>query len=168
MTTRKTRFSLLALAATAALATTALAPTDASAFGRFGGYHFGHGGYHFGGFHRFGWRYPGYHFGHYGWYNHYRFGWRYPGYYRWWGWNRWYRWHPRPIIIGGVGAVGAVGGAAVASAPAMASGPAPQAQPSNCLVKQYLQNGAVAFADTCTNEQAVAMPNGGQPGQGAR
>jgi hypothetical protein len=51
----------------------------------------------------------------------------------------------------------------------MASAPAPQAQP-NCLVKQYLPNGAVAFADTCTNEQAVAMPNGapqGQPGPGA-
>lgn len=161
MTTRKTRLSLLALAATAFVATTALTPSTASAWGRGGGYHFGHGGYHFGGFHRFGWRPGFYHFGHYGWYNHYRFGWRYPGY-RWWGWNRWYRWHPRPIVFG---AVGAVGGAAVASAPAM-SGPAPQAQP-NCLVKQYLQSGAVAFADTCTNEQAVAMPQG-QPGPGAQ
>jgi hypothetical protein len=37
-------------------------------------------------------------------------------------------------------------------------------------VKQYLPNGAVAFADTCTNEQAVAMPNAGQgqPGPGAQ
>ena len=102
MTTRKTRFSLLALAATAALATTALAPTDASAFGRFGGYHFGHGGYHFGGFHRFGWRFGGYHFGHYGWgYRNYWWG-RYHYPYRWWGWNRWYRWNPRPIAFGGI------------------------------------------------------------------
>ena len=51
MTTRKLRLSLLALAATATLATTALAPSTASAWGRVGGYHFGgrvfglHGGF---------------------------------------------------------------------------------------------------------------------------
>jgi hypothetical protein len=166
MTTRKTRLSLLALAATALVATTALTTNTASAFGRFGGgggYHFGHGGYHFGGFHRFGWR-P-YHFGHYGWgYRNYWWG-RYHYPYRWWGWYRWHRYYPRPIVLGAVGGIGAVGGAAVASAPAM-SAPAPQAQP-NCLVKQYLPNGAVAFADTCTNEQAVGAAQG-QPGPGAQ
>ncbi len=161
--TRKLRLSLLALAATATLASTALVPSTASAWGRVGGYHLGgrafgfHGGFY--NHYRFGWGF-----------NHYRFGWRYPGCwfgrchpYRWYGW---YRWFPRPVVYG---AVGAVGGAAVASAPAVAS-PAPQ-QPANCLVKQYLPNGAVAFADTCTNEQAVSMPNGapqGQPGPGAQ
>ncbi len=163
MTTRKIRLALLALVATATMATTALTPSTASAWGRIGGYHFG-------GIHRaFGWHFD--HHYRFGWdFNHYRFGWRYPGCwfgychpYRWYGW---YRWFPRPLIYG---AVGAVGGAAVASAPAMSS-PAPQ-QPTKCLVKQYLPNGAVAFADTCTNEQAVAMPNGapqGPSGPGAQ
>jgi hypothetical protein len=41
-----------------------------------------------------------------------------------------------------------------------AKAPAPA---TGCLTKQYLPNGAVAFADMCTQEQAVAMPNG-QPG----
>ena len=165
MMTRKLRLSLLALAATATMATTALTPSTASAWGgHFGGYHFGghafgfHGGFY--NHYRFGWGFNHYRFG---WgFNHYRFGWRpicgwyrcgYP--HRWYGW---YRWFPRPLVYG---AVGAVGGAAVASAPTM-SAPAPQ-QPANCLVKQYLPNGAVAFADTCTNEQAVSTPNGGGP-----
>ncbi len=162
--TRKLRLSLLALAATATMATTALVPSTASAWGRVGGYHFGglHTGFYHFNHYRFGWGFNHYRFG---WgFNHYRFGWRYPGCY--WGnychpyrWYGWYRWFPRRPIV--YGAVGAVGGAAVASAPAMSS-PAPQpTQQANCLVKQYLPNGAVAFADTCTNEQAVAMPNGG-------
>jgi hypothetical protein len=164
MTTRKLRFSLLALAATATLATTALTPSTASAWGRVGGYHVGgrvlgpHGGFY--NHYRFGWGY-----------NHYRFGWRYPG--CWFGrcypyrWHGWYRWFPRPIVYGGIGAVG---GAAVASAPVSAPVAAQPARPANCLVKQYLPNGAVAFADTCTNEQAVAMPNAGQsqPGPAAQ
>jgi len=157
MTTRISRISLLALAATATVAMTALAPTTASAWGRFGGYH-----------RAVGWHGGLYHFNHYGLGYRHTYGWgRYHYPYRWWGWYRWYRWYPRPIVYG---AVGAVGGAAVAAAPAM-SAPAPAAQPASCLVKQYLQNGAVAFADRCTNEQAVAMPNGGpqgQPGPGAQ
>jgi hypothetical protein len=173
MTTRKLRFSLLALAATATLATTALTPSTASAWGRGGGDHFGGRvlGLHTGVNHyRFGWGYNHYRFG---WgYNHYRFGWRYPGCwfgrcypYRWYGWHRWF---PRPIVYGGLGAVG---GAAVTAAPAISAPVAAQpTRPTNCLVKQYLPNGAVAFADTCTNEQAVAMPNAGQgqPGPGAQ
>jgi len=173
MTTRKLRFSLLALAATATLATTALTPSTASAWGRVGGYHFGGRvlGLHTGVNHyRFGWGYNHYRFG---WgYNHYRFGWRYPGCwfgrcypYRWYGWHRWF---PRPIVYCGLGAVG---GAAVTAAPAISAPVAAQpTRPTNCLVKQYLPNGAVAFADTCTNEQAVAMPNAGQgqPGPGAQ
>jgi hypothetical protein len=43
----------------------------------------------------------------------------------------------------------------------------PAAAQPNCLVKHYLPNGAVEFADTCTQEQAIAMPNG-QPGPGPR
>jgi len=148
MTTRKTRLSLLALAATATVAMTALAPSTASAWGRVG-------------YHRaFGWHPGVHHFGHYNWGYRHAYWWgRYHYPYRWW---RWYRWTPRPIVYG---AVGAVGGAAVASAPAVSS-PAP-ARPANCLVKQYLPNGAVAFADTCTNEQAVSAPNSAPQGQPA-
>ena len=164
---RKLRLSLLALAATATMAATALAPSTASAWGRVGGYHLGGRG--------LGLHTGLYHFNHYrfGWgFNHYRFGWRYPICY--WGsychpyrWHGWYRWFPRRgIVYGGLGAIG--GAAAIAATPAMSAPAAAQpAQPANCLVKQYLPNGAVAFADTCTNEQAVSMPNGAPLGQPA-
>jgi hypothetical protein len=75
---------------------------------------------------------------------------------------------PRPVVYGGLGAGAIATGAAPAAAQAA---PAAQQQP-NCLVKRYLPNGAVAFADTCTQEQAIAMPNAmqppGQPGPGAQ
>jgi len=44
---------------------------------------------------------------------------------------------------------------------------APAAQQPNCLTKRYLPNGAAEFADMCTQEQAIGMPNG-QPGPGQR
>jgi hypothetical protein len=148
-----TRTSLLALAATVALATAALAPTNASA--HFGGFHGGYGFHPGGGFHHGFYRWGGYRWGFHP--GHYRFGYRWP--YRWW-------FHPRPIFLGAVGG-GAVAAAATTAAPAQAP-----AQPANCLVKQYMPSGAVAFADTCTNEQAISMPNGpqqpGQPGPGAQ
>ncbi|HEY2137067.1 MAG TPA: hypothetical protein VGH49_14340, partial [Xanthobacteraceae bacterium] len=145
----------------------ALTPTDASAWGFRGGFHGGgfhgigfrggfHGGYRFGGF---GFRHGFYHCCGYG-------GWG--GYHRayWWPHQPWRWWrYPRPIVYG------AVGGGAVAAAVSAPAQPAPQAQP-NCLVKQYLPNGAVAFQDVCTNESAVsagAEPQGGPQGgpQGA-
>jgi hypothetical protein len=43
----------------------------------------------------------------------------------------------------------------------------PAAQQPNCLVKRYLSNGTVEFADMCTQEQAIGAPNG-QPGPGSR
>ena len=147
----KTRASILALAATAALGLSALTPTDASAWGFHGGgfrggYHFGHFG-HWGGFGHYGWRGYGYGFRHAYW-----------GGYRWW--PRW-RFYPRPIIYGGLG-----GGAAfAATGPAPAAAPqaaAPQA-PANCLTKSYLPNGTVMFADMCTQEQGVGPVNGAQP-----
>jgi hypothetical protein len=153
------RTSLLAIAATAAVAISAFTPTNASAFGHFGGgYHggfHGHFGYH-GGFYR---HYP-YRFGHYGW-GGYR--WGFGNRYRWWYPRYGYRWYPRPIINGGLGA----GPLAATSAVPTAAQPMSAAQQPNCLVKQYLPNGAVQFADTCTQEQAIAMPNG-QPGPGPR
>jgi len=142
----KTRTSLLALAATAALALSALTPTNASAWGRFGGWHGYHHGFH------------GYRHGFYG-YHH-----AFWGRYHWWPY-RWYprwRWYPRPIIYGAVGAGAAYAVAAPAVAPA-----APAAQPTgSCLTKNYLPNGSVMFADMCTQEQAVAPTNGppAQPG----
>ena len=174
---RLSRTSLLAIAATAAIAMSALTPTNASAWGRFGG-HFGgfHGGFR--GFH-FGFRGPilsHYHFGHWG-YGRYHWGF---GGYRWrygyrWGYPRFgcYRFgwcypHPRPIIGGPGFGVGAL---AATAAPIAAPVQQPVAQQPNCLVKQYLPNGAVQFADVCTQEQAIAMPNGApnampqQPGQ---
>jgi hypothetical protein len=153
---RLSRTSLLAIAATAALAVTALTPTNASAFGHFGGggFHGFHGfhSYHFGGFHGGFYRHYPYRFGHWGGYRFdYRYRWWYPRYgYGWW--PR-YRWSPRPIVYGGLG----TGAVAATSAPAAVT------QQANCLVKQYLPNGAVQFADMCTQEQAIAMPNA-QPG----
>src|SRR5580704_9862546 len=169
---RLSRTSLLAIAATAAIAISALAPTNASAWGR-GGFH---EGFH-GGFHAFHFGYRG------GFYNHFpcRFGhWGFGGYrfgygYRSWphyGWWPRYRFWPRPI---GYGAFGG-GALATTAAPAAAPAATQTAQQPNCLVKQYLPNGAVQFADMCTQEQAIAMPNGapnampmqppGQPGPG--
>jgi len=151
----KTRASILALAATAALGLSALTPTNASAWGFHGGgfrggYHFGHFG-HWGGFGHYGWR-------GYGWRYGYGFRHAYWGGYRWW--PRW-RFYPRPIIYGGGGgAAFAAAGPAPAAAP---QAPAPQA-PANCLTKSYMPNGTVVFADMCTQEQGIGQPNGGQPG----
>ncbi|HLH87839.1 MAG TPA: hypothetical protein VKX28_05220 [Xanthobacteraceae bacterium] len=161
---RLSRTSLFAIVATAAIAVSALTPTNASAWGHFGGglrggLH-GHYGYHFGGsYHHFPYRFGHWGYGRYHWgFGGYRFGYGY----RWWyprfG-NCWrFGWcypHPRPIIGGpGVGAVATT--AAAMAAPVQQ----PVAQQPNCLVKQYLPNGAVAFADVCTQEQAIATPNG--------
>ena len=174
---RLSRKSLFAIAATAAIAISALATTDASAWGRFGGFRggfHGHFGFHNGPILN---HFP-YRFGHWGYGNRW-------GYGNHWGYgNRWgygYRWgyprfgcfrlgwcypHPRPIGYGpGVGALAAT--AAPVAAPMAAPVQQPVAQQPNCLVKQYLPNGAVQFADVCTQEQAIAMPNAmpQQPGQ---
>jgi hypothetical protein len=161
---RLSRTSLFAIAA-AAVAISALTPTNASAWGHFGGgfrggFHGGFGHFGFRGFH-FGFRGPilnhfPYRFGHWG-YGRYHWGF---GGYRW-GYPRfgcfrlgWCYPHPRPIVYGGLAA-----GALAATAPVAAPAPQASAQP-NCLVKQYLPNGAVQFADVCTQEQAIAMPQG--------
>jgi len=192
---RLSRTSLFAIAATAAVAISALTPTNASAWGHFGGFHGGfrggfHGGFRgfhgFGGFHggfrgfHFGFRGPivshfPYRFGHWG-YGRYHWGF---GGYRW-GYPRiggcwrfgWCYPHPRPIVYGGLAAGALAATAAPVAAPMAAPVQQPVAQQPNCLVKQYLPNGAVQFADVCTQEQAVAMPNAmqppGQPGPGSR
>ncbi len=145
----KTRMTLLALAATATLATSALTPTQASAWGFHGGFRVGccwRGGFH-PGFYHWGWRGFGYRAAF----------WRFHPYpIRWyprWGWYPRWHWYPRPVVYGAVGA------AAVAAATVPAA-PAPQ---PNCLTKQYLPSGAVEFADVCTQEQAIGTPNGAQP-----
>jgi hypothetical protein len=86
ITIMNTRKFILATATLAGLATAALVPTSASAFGHggHGGFHGGHGGFHngFGG-HHFGFGHS--YFGH-----NYGYGWHYPHYSYW---NS-YRWRP--------------------------------------------------------------------------
>jgi hypothetical protein len=68
--------------------------------------------------------------------------------------HRWHYWrHHHHWRRYGWGVPVAVGVAGVAAYEA--SGPAPVC---TCLTKQYLDNGAVVFTDTCTNESAIAMP----------
>jgi hypothetical protein len=162
----KTRMALLALAATATLATSALVPTQASAWGFHGGFHAGfHPGFRAGCCWRPGGFHPGYHFGWRGWGYRAAFWHAHPYPIRWWPrWGYYPRWHwyPRPIVYG------AVGGAAIAAAATVPAATPAAAPAPNCLTKQYLPNGAVQFADVCTQEQAVGGPSDapppGQPG----
>jgi len=138
-----TRKSMFALAAIAALATSALAPTSASA-------HLGGFGPH-GGFGHIGFGHPGW--GHTGW-GHYHFGFNH---YHWWPhgycwhWN-YCHWHPRFGV--GVSSTVVSGGAAPASTPA----PAPS---GGCLSKRELADGQAVFKDNCTGEQAESQPQAG-------
>jgi hypothetical protein len=151
----KTRMALLALAATATLATSALTPTQASAWGFHGGFRAGccwRGGFHPGFFHpglRFGW---GFRHAYWGIYH------PWPRVYPRWGWYPRWHWYPRPVVYGAVGAAAVAAATVPVAAPAAAPAPQP-----NCLTKQYLPNGAVEFADVCTQEQAIGTPNGAQP-----
>ena len=135
MSTRKTMF---ALAAIAALATSALAPTSASAhLGGFGP----HGGSGHIGFGHAGWGHFHVGFNHYHWWPH--------GYC--WHWN-YCHWHPRFGV--GVSSTVVSGGAAPASTPA----PAPS---GGCLSKRELADGQAVFKDNCTGEQAESQPQAG-------
>jgi hypothetical protein len=72
-------------------------------------------------------------------------------------WHHWHHWHHGygwgvPVAVG----VGVAGVAAYEAAPAAAP-------VCTCLTKQYMDNGAVVFTDTCTNESAIAMPPAGAP-----
>ena len=106
----KTRTSLLALAATATLAISALAPTNASAWG--GGFRHGGSGFH-NGFHHLGYGWGGYRQGfgnyHFGYRFPYQFGYRWPYHFGYrWPYRFGYRWphqgntgfHPRPCGLG--------------------------------------------------------------------
>jgi hypothetical protein len=129
--------TLTALASALVLATAA-APEPASAFG----YRGTRAMVHVGG--------PRYHFSHQ--YKQSRFIYRphHP-------WHRWHHhhWHRYGW---GWGVPVAMGVAGVATYAATAPAPA-----CTCLTKQYLDNGAVLFTDTCTNESAMAMPPVGAP-----
>jgi hypothetical protein len=135
MSTRKTMF---ALAAIAALATSALAPTSASAhLGGFGP-HVGSG--HIG-------------FGHAGW-GHFHVGFNH---YHWWPHGYCWHWnycHPGFHVGVGVTSTVVSGGAAPASTPA----PAPS---GGCLSKRELSDGQAVFKDHCTGEQAESQPQTG-------
>jgi hypothetical protein len=89
MNTKVTRKLVFAAATLASLATAALVPTSASAFGHggHGGFHGGFGGFHNGFHHNYGHGFGHNYFGH-----NYRFGygWHYPHYSYW---NS-YRWRP--------------------------------------------------------------------------
>jgi hypothetical protein len=155
------RMALFALAAIAAIVTTIVAPTTASAwggngshFGRSGGGHFG--ARHFGGM-RFGQRFGRYH------------NWSRWSHYRWSPWSRWsrYHWYSRPYFTGyrpyAVGGFGGGGGGDTDT------GPAPRPTGGNCLTKQYMQDGTAVFQDRCTGEEAAVtnqQPPEQQPQQG--
>ena len=137
-----TRKSMFALAAIAALATSSLAPTSASAhLGGFGS----HGGWAHGGWAHAGWGHFHVGFDHYHWWPH--------GYC--WHWN-----YCHPHFRVGVGVTSTVvsGGVAPVSTPA----PAPT---GGCLSKRELSDGQALFKDHCTGEQAESQsPAGGSAG----
>ncbi len=154
MLTRKTLF---ALAATAALGVSALGTTQASAWGFHGfGYHS-----HFASHWAFRYHYWHSHvyrpyWSHYHWYRPYL--WRY----RWIGA---YRPYYRTYGYGAIGTAAAPISAGYAqppvSQPVQPVVQQPPQQPTNCLVKQYMPNGAVVFQDTCTQEIAVSPAQAG-------
>ncbi len=127
--------TLLALAAVAALGTTALtaitSSADAKSFHKGGGHH---GGVHFKGGH-------GKHFGH-GHHVH-RHG------HRHWR-HRHVHIYPRPVIYSAAPAVYAA---------------KPAVNPCTCLTKEYTPEGAVLFKDICTNEAAINPPPAAAPQQ---
>jgi hypothetical protein len=136
--TMSTRKSMFALAAIAALATSALAPTSASAhLGGFGP----HGGWSHSGFSHF---HVG--FNHYHWWPH--------GYC--WHWNDCH-FHPHfGVGVGGTSTVVSGGASTPASTPA----PAPT---GGCLSKRELSDGQALFKDRCTGEKAETQPQAGSP-----
>jgi len=127
--------TLLALAAVAALGTTALMATtssaDAKSFHKGGGHH---GGVHFKGGH-------GKHFG-YGHHVH-----RHA--HRHWR-HRHVHVYPRPVIYSAAPAVYAA---------------KPAVNPCTCLTKEYTPEGALLFKDICTNEAAINPPPAAAPQQ---
>jgi hypothetical protein len=135
----KRLLTLTALASALILATAA-APVLANPNGRHGGpaiSHIGGGhGHHFG---------PRYNFTHH--FNHHRQHVHIPHH------RHWHYWRNRHWHRYGWGVPVAVGVAGVATYAAAAPAPV-----CTCLTKQYLDNGAVVFTDTCTNETAIAMP----------
>ena len=77
---------------------------------------------------------------------------RWPIFGQHWGhWGNWYRWHPVGYRGAPVGLIGATPAAAM-------PGPAAAQEPTNCLTKQNLPNGAVLFQDVCTQQSAIAPP----------
>jgi hypothetical protein len=173
-----TRKTILALATFAALGTTALAPTSASAWGHGGGHFGGHfGGGHFGG--HFGGHWGGGHWGGGQW-GHWG-----GGHWGGWRWNRGYAWgwRYRPgcwrfRYCGGpsYGGYGGGGGGDYSPQTTAYSAPAsgPTTSSAGCLAKGYMPDGSVVFTDRCTNEGAVAPagdngpPQGGPPQGGPR
>ncbi len=132
--------SLSALASAAVLATVAITPASAYRIGG-GRYNFHPGNhYRFSGHRNFGPRYGLHRFAHP----------RYNG--RWAYWHNHRHWHWRP----GYGWAGDYGAPVDGGVTYPAAAPAPAV--CTCLRKDYLDDGAVRFTDTCTQETAVAMP----------
>jgi hypothetical protein len=130
------RKSMLALAAISALATSALAPTSASA--HFGGFHAGWGHFHVGFTHLHWWpAHPGC-WGGCGRHPHFRFG------------------GIAPTVVSGAPAV-------VSGAPVVTSAPV-SAPSGSCLSKRELPDGDALFKDRCTGEQAESQPQAASPG----
>ncbi len=130
--------SLSALTSAVVLATVAITPASAYRFSG-GHYNFHPGHYRFSGHRNFGPRYG----------LHRDFHPRYSG--RWAYWHHRHDWHWRP----GYGWAGYYGAPAEGVVTYPAAAPAPVC---TCLRKDYLDDGAVRFTDTCTQETAISMP----------
>ena len=127
------RMTLAAFASTAILSLAALSPASAQHHAGGGGMHHpGGGGFHPGGNHSDWWR------------------WRIHHHPRWW------RWHWRHAPYSQVFVEPGYSTSYVAPTYATSAPAAVATCPSNCLKKQYQEDGSVLFYDQCTNESATA------------
>ena len=142
------RMTLATFASTAILSLAALSPASAQHHAGGGGMHHpGGGGFHPGGFHPGGFHPGGFHPGG----NHSD----------WWRWRihhhpRWWRWHWRHAPYSQVFVEPGYSTSYVAATYATSAPAAVATCPSNCLKKQYQEDGSVLFYDQCTNESATA------------
>ena len=138
------RITLAALASTAILSFASLSPASAQHHSGMGGMHLGGGGMHHpgGGFHPGGFHPGGFH---------------HPHHPRWWRWH-WRHYPYNPVFVEPGYSTSYVAPTYATSAPAVAT------CPSNCLKKQYLEDGSVVFTDQCTNESATAPATAGSNG----
>jgi hypothetical protein len=160
------RITLAAFASTAILSLAAISPASAQHHPGTGGMHLGGSGMHhpggFGGFHPGGFHPGGFHPG-----GHHPGGFH-PGGFHPGGFHphhpRWWRWHWRHYPYSQVFVEPGYSTSYVAPTYTTSAPTAVATCPSNCLKKQYLEDGSVVFTDQCTNESATAPAPAGSNG----